>query len=265
MSPPRSSVFEQDSGAPHLAVDPSQISSPSSCHALRGNLPTTSQGRVRQVSLDRAQSSNSTRTGGIKAQGIGCRAFSPVDHNLIVGYRQGAGTSVDRAIALLHSWIEEFEEGWQEAERNPDTCDDDPAMSRWGNKVFAVHGHDEATRKAVTACLERLELGPVVLHEPPNQGSTVIEKSGNHLDVVSTVALPAPGTLSRESPRRRLRRATISGLGFLIEEYGPKRVRAFMTGDIHARPGDEKRRQIKPFRESRTSGLDASANRALWS
>src|ERR1700683_1359391 len=49
-----------------------------------------------------------------------------------------------------------------------------PAKS--SKHVFVVHGHDEGVQQSVARFLEKLGLTPVILHERPNQGRTVIEK-----------------------------------------------------------------------------------------
>jgi len=43
-------------------------------------------------------------------------------------------------------------------------------------QVFIVHGHDEEMKQHVARILSRLDFEPVILHEKPNQGRTVIEK-----------------------------------------------------------------------------------------
>jgi len=43
-------------------------------------------------------------------------------------------------------------------------------------KVFIVHGHDAEMKQAVARSLEKLELEPIILHEQPNKGRTIIEK-----------------------------------------------------------------------------------------
>src|SRR5262249_52898999 len=40
-------------------------------------------------------------------------------------------------------------------------------------KVFLVHGHDEAAREVVARFLEKLQLEVVILHEQPDQGRTI--------------------------------------------------------------------------------------------
>ena len=43
-------------------------------------------------------------------------------------------------------------------------------------KVFVVHGHDEAAKEKTARFLERLKLTPIILHEQPSSGRTIIEK-----------------------------------------------------------------------------------------
>ncbi len=43
-------------------------------------------------------------------------------------------------------------------------------------KVFLVHGHDSEVKETVARFIEKLGLDPIILHEQPNQGRTVIEK-----------------------------------------------------------------------------------------
>lgn len=44
------------------------------------------------------------------------------------------------------------------------------------NKVFIVHGHDEAMKQSVARLLERLDLDPIILHEKYNRGKTYFNK-----------------------------------------------------------------------------------------
>ncbi len=57
------------------------------------------------------------------------------------------------------------------------------------NRVFLVHGHDESAREKVARFLERLSLVPIILHEQPNKGRTIIEKFTDYADVAYAVVL----------------------------------------------------------------------------
>jgi predicted nucleotide-binding protein len=49
--------------------------------------------------------------------------------------------------------------------------------SSYGNKkVFIVHGHDETPKLILSNFLYGKGLAPIILHELPNKGRTIIEK-----------------------------------------------------------------------------------------
>jgi predicted nucleotide-binding protein len=104
------------------------------------------------------------------------------------------------------------------------------------SKVFIVHGHDAAVKNEVSLLVHRAGLEPVVLHELPNQGRTIIEKFGAeaasaaYAIVVMTpddVGGPRGGTL-----RQRARQNVILELGFFLGALGQSKVCALMVGDI---------------------------------
>lgn len=79
------------------------------------------------------------------------------------------------------------------------------------SKVFVVHGHDDASKEKVARFLEKLQLEPIILHEQPNKGRTIIEKFTDYADVAYAVVLMTAddiggvkGTATRDlSPRAR--------------------------------------------------------------
>ena len=93
---------------------------------------------------------------------------------------------------LLKSMIDEIEEYWEEDDKSSDISDTSVRNPADLNKVFVVHGHDEAARETVARFLERLELAPVILHEQPNEGRTIIEKIEDNADVAFAVVLLTP-------------------------------------------------------------------------
>lgn len=49
--------------------------------------------------------------------------------------------------------------------------------------VFIVHGTDHASLKELRTLLEKVGINPIVLHEQPNKGMTIIEKMEKYSDV----------------------------------------------------------------------------------
>lgn len=58
-----------------------------------------------------------------------------------------------------------------------------------GGKVFIVHGRDRTMKAEVARFLEKLELKPIILHEQPNKGRTIIEKFEDHSRVAYAIVL----------------------------------------------------------------------------
>src|SRR5260221_6513971 len=66
------------------------------------------------------------------------------------------------------------------------------APPKQSKRVFVVHGRDTEVKESVARFLERLGLEPIILHEQPNSGRTVIEKFELHADVGFAVVLLTP-------------------------------------------------------------------------
>jgi len=53
------------------------------------------------------------------------------------------------------------------------------------SKVFIVHGHNDTMKLAVARIIAQLGLTPIILHEQPSKGSTIIEKFERYSEDVS--------------------------------------------------------------------------------
>jgi len=76
-----------------------------------------------------------------------------------------------------------------------------PTAPGISDKVFLVHGHDEAIRESVARFITKVGLDPVILHEQASQGRTVVEKLEHHGDVGYAIVLLTPTTLVARAPR----------------------------------------------------------------
>jgi predicted nucleotide-binding protein len=55
--------------------------------------------------------------------------------------------------------------------------DEQPRYHHTNNKnIFIVHGRDDLSKVSLSNFLRRLKLNPIILHEQPNRGLTIIEK-----------------------------------------------------------------------------------------
>jgi predicted nucleotide-binding protein len=112
-----------------------------------------------------------------------------------------------------------------------------PPVSRYSNRVFIVHGHDEAAKDAVARVISQLSFEPIILQEQPNQGRTVIEKFEEYADVAFAVVLLTPDDvgavkIASASPQARARQNVILELGFFIARLGRERVYVLYKGDV---------------------------------
>lgn len=101
--------------------------------------------------------------------------------------------------------------------------------------AFIVHGHDEGPREAVARFLDKLGIKPIILHEQPNKGRTLIEKFEQHGDVPFAVVLLTPddvGGVDPDSLRPRARQNVVLELGYFIGKLGRAKVVALKKGEI---------------------------------
>jgi predicted nucleotide-binding protein len=97
------------------------------------------------------------------------------------------------------------------------------------DRVFVVHGRDPGIKESVARFLEKLGLEPVILHEKPNEGRTIIEKFSDYSDVHFAVVLLTGDDEGRlrgteESLRPRARQNVILELGYFLGKLGRARV-----------------------------------------
>src|ERR1041384_286342 len=103
--------------------------------------------------------------------------------------------------------------------------------------IFILHGHDEAVRETVARFIERLGLHPIILHEQPNAGRTLIEKFERNADVSFAVVLLTPDDIGypKDQPelaRPRARQNVIFELGYFLGRLDRAKVCALYKGDV---------------------------------
>src|SRR5690606_32465068 len=72
------------------------------------------------------------------------------------------------------------------------------------NRVFVVHGHDDARKNELEGLLREMGLEPIVLHRQPDEGQTIIEKFEKHSDVGFAFILLTPDEFSFLASQRNL-------------------------------------------------------------
>ena len=168
------------------------------------------------------------------------RAFSAStpDSEFQAAYVRG----LDSAASVIASMLDEIEEYWEENEQSSKTSESRVKIPKSTNKVFVIHGHDESSRETAARFLERLGLEPVILHEQPNKGRTIIEKFEEHAQVGFAVVLLTPddvGALANDknNQKPRARQNVIFEFGYFIGKLGRERVCALVKGNVET-PSD---------------------------
>lgn len=111
------------------------------------------------------------------------------------------------------------------------------------NNVFIIHGHDEGAKEAVARFIKKIGLNPIILHEKPSKGRTLIEKILDHSETVDfAIALLTPDDsgYSKQTPKvkeHRARQNVIFELGLFIGILGRSNVAALYKEGVE-KPSD---------------------------
>lgn len=111
------------------------------------------------------------------------------------------------------------------------------------NKIFIVHGHDNAAKLEMARTLEKAGFEVIILHEQASAGKTVIEKIEDNSNVAFAVVLYTPCDMGRtkeariEDERSRARQNVVFEHGYLIGRLGRDKVCALVKDNIET-PSD---------------------------
>jgi predicted nucleotide-binding protein len=150
---------------------------------------------------------------------------------------------IEALAAMLRSTMAELELMGAGVEQTPAAGSGVLAVKSDSRDIFLVHGRDDAVKESVARFLEKLDLHPVILHEQPNMGRTLIEKFEAHSNVGFAIVLLTPddvgGLASEGKLNPRARQNVIMELGYFIGKLSRARVCALyvegveLPSDIH--------------------------------
>ena len=147
--------------------------------------------------------------------------------------------------------------------------------------VFVVHGHDEAMKQSVARTLSILNLNPLILHEKPNTGRTIIEKFTDYANVNFAIVLLSPDDIGRPrnsdqiDEKTRARQNVVFELGYFIGKLGRERVIALyrqehnfempsdFSGVLFVPFDTQGRWQFDIVKELKACGYELDANKLL--
>ena len=144
-------------------------------------------------------------------------------------------------------------------------------------RVFVVHGHDDGLKETVARFLAKLDLEPVILHEQPNRGRTVIEKFVEHSDVAFAVVLFTPDDVGYpagkvDESRPRARQNVVLELGFFMAALGREKVCVLYkdgvdvpsdySGVLYEEVDSKGAWRFRLARELKSAGIEVDLNRA---
>lgn len=110
-------------------------------------------------------------------------------------------------------------------------------------KIFIVHGHDNAAKQELARVIEKIGFEAIILHEQADGGKTIIEKIETYSDVSFAVVLYTECDVGRakeessDHEQYRARQNVVFEHGYLIGKLGRERVCALVKGKVET-PGD---------------------------
>jgi predicted nucleotide-binding protein len=191
---------------------------------------------------------------------------------VVEGYKIG----IESAVAHFQALVDYFEEELKERIGIEGGDAREGHTKGNGNKIFIVHGHDQAALQEVARFVEKLGLEAVVLHEKANEGQTIIEKFEKHArEAHFAVVLLTPDDVGypsgkAEAAERRARQNVILELGWFAGKLGRGRVVALNKGveipsDLHGvlyeRMDAEGAWRLRVAMEMRTAGIKVDLNK----
>ena len=205
----------------------------------------------------------------------GVRSVFTGDEDEVEAYwEENRAKEITIKVAILDSCIEVLEIE-ASSSRPPKTPATKPSQA--SRDVFIVHGHDESLKEAVARFVSKLDLNPIILHEQPDKGRTVIEKFEQEQESAAfAIVLMTPDDIGADAQRSgdskpRARQNVILEMGFFLGKLGRSRVCVLYDPSVE-KPSDyegvlyvstKEDWKLKLIGELKAAGVQVDANRAF--
>ena len=119
----------------------------------------------------------------------------------------------------------------------------DMPQHTFGDKVFIVHGHDEAAKHAVARFVAKFDIEPIILDEQASKGQTIITKFEENADEAGfAIVLLTPDDIGASKDqgnnfRPRARQNVVLELGYFMAKLGRERVCPLLKDEVE-KPSD---------------------------
>ena len=150
------------------------------------------------------------------------------------------------------------------------------------NRIFIVHGHDEALKEKVARTISQLDLKPIILHEQEDGGKTIIEKFESNAKYCQyAVVLLTADDLGQskkdkakgDEPKERARQNVVFEMGYFMGKLTRSRVFVLLDDGVD-KPGDlgglvyvptkdEYGWKLRLVKELKSCGYNVAANQII--
>jgi predicted nucleotide-binding protein len=196
-------------------------------------------------------------------------------------WEQRRVTNLKSKVSMLYSQIEllEMEIGLASQDIKNSTA---IILLELSKRIFLVHGQNEGIKETTARFLEKLGLEPIILHEQPNKGRTIIEKFTDYSDVgFAVILLTADDTVIGSGPslnnirqeESRARQNVILELGYFLGKIGRQRVCVLYqegvsipsdySGVLFIKLDDVGAWRMQLAKEIKAAGIDVDMNKAI--
>lgn len=114
----------------------------------------------------------------------------------------------------------------------------DAQTPRYSQRIFIVHGHDAVLKNELARMLDKLGFDPIILHEQPDRGQTLLAKLANQMhDVGFAFVILTPDDVGAvaagpKALQPRARQNVVFEHGLFAGRLGHERVCAIRRGEV---------------------------------